>query len=1518
MSLLPTELPFELGSAVELPPIAAHNLTSLLPMNTLPFTLSAKEEEEEVPYGSIGWEIVCRSHTDFQTEIFKTSEMSPPTFSKELSETGLASVSFDLDHYLFGKNLINGRPVEDLFDYENLWEIYFDKKLRFQFLGTAVREVPVDASEVRTASVSGNGIGDVLSWASVYPPNFPNIVRKVETLRDEFGGDTINNVIWNQTSTLLGGIEIARNSQKDELLVAIERTTSDRDSKLEQSNSQAQVVDAERDQYNAVYKDPSSTTAEKKAASKALTEAKNELAKIQTELSQLNIQLADLNLKSSLAAPLRENDSAGRAKLTVKSAGDRKILAAGVFDIESSGISARIEPLPQGVAGGQAKTTFGLFHSPTSWASFFTANIEGTRRLVAEVVDNSLTYTDDFSYNPDTNAYWRIREDHRTIIFETSKDTSVWTEHLRVDDVSWVNGTVSVEFRAELEGNAGVIPPLSAYISSVNATIIPSVDSVMATYMEYLAESQARGTIPYVSVDFTAEADTAGATWVGKPNVEVNEGTDLLTLIKNFAQLQQFDWIMDTGFKLKVFQKVWNEEESDPTLSFHKEDTLVLHEGNAQLTRERNRDRSAIGNSIVGRTASGEYAYMEDEESIIKFQRREMFIEAGNAPDLTTLATVLQSSLAQVADEKSSWRLVVDPGLPGKRVFDDYDVGDWIGVEMINSAGLAVKNAWRVVGIAIQVDADGDTVAELTLQSRMQLLAERLQQQVNNLGSTTSNAGVTLGSAVSAATLIEQAKLSNLLDVSLPPSTDRLEGDVLTWTGSYFTLTTPGDKTVPAAPEITEIASNVYYPETGTSTRAQVQIKWTIPLNTDGSTITDGHHYEVRYRPDTTLPYMATWEEAGQHLWNELYTWNQPTIPPIDNTGWTILFVGFDENETVIQELSPGVRYEFQVRAVDTSTPQHFGDWSEIELFEAAEDSIPPPQPAAPEIASSRLAIQVVHYLGKEEGGTFNLPPDMSHLEVHVGGPAFYPDETTYVGKIVADVSILRGRTPVIQTFQVESTEDVWVRVIAVDRTGNKSSPSKASAPLRTDLIDDAHISDLTASKITAGTISSAIILSGSIKTAEDGARAEMNFEGFRIFTEDDDDASVSLLATPGVNGNYLMIKDPANTSATLAGIDGTGRGSFQSVTVSDDITIQGEDLMEDIINPKSKGVVALGIYESDPVVGAGTGVERGFLEISFIAEESRTYMVCATTEFESTSATNERLLMRLIDFGETTPSLPTTGNPDAVRLSQSVSHLAGAAGVNAYAQVIHAGTFTPGLHRILWTFAGQLGNATISALVATGTPCKSLIWVEDVGLPTTDTVILNDGGIDQAGATVNPDKPAAPKAKATYTKNYACTWSGTYRSNGDFSSSHGNTMVQGDSGADNWLNDARSLMGFNYSQIMSDLRGATIKSCYVTLYANHWYWNDGGTARIGTHNYTSRPGAASGSRVSWQRVSSSNWPKPGKRKVSLGTTIGNEFKSGASKGLILGPTDGSKRQYGRFNGNGQSNEPVLTITYVK
>jgi len=1516
LASLPHKIPFSIGGLVRPGETKAYGFTGVLPKR-LPFTLSALVPIPAIPYGSLGWELICRRYDDFQTELLRTNDFTALTFSRELSALGAASFSLNLDHPLFQQALNTGASIEDLFDYENLWEIRFDGKIRFQVLGTAVVDSQINEVEQRTATVSGSGIAKVLEWATVYPVGFPdNILTKLETLNDPFTSESLNTEVWSNTSVSSGIVMTSLGARK-QADADIDKLTEEYKTINEQLTAATASYNAEKATYAAVMKDKTSTANEKKEALKQLNEAKIAEAKLAQQKTQNLVDTAQATQRKNFAtgSTVYQDDSYGHLKLTRGSAGIT-YLESKDYDFASSGVAVGVEPAPSRSGyDGQAHTIIRVSHNPNAgfvnnlvpdkntsrdFARLYTTRINDNLRLVAECTSNNVTVNEDWEYDVNAQRYWRIRDDNGFMIFDTSADNTLWTERFRCE-YSWPTATVVFQFGLEIIGEVGIGFPLSAYIFKLNDSTIPAVEPAMALFQQLLASAQSRGTIPFVKTAFTDSLDSRGLVWIGEPVVDVAEGTKLSDALKTLSDIQQADWFMDNDFNLKVFQRT-KEDVTIPPVFFTKED-VVFNEAGSQLAKERTRTRDTIANAIIGKNSVGSYAYIEDSSSQTKYQRREAFISAGNSENLESLALVLDATLEEVKNEKTSWRVNVAADQPGRRVFEDYDIGDWISIENIDSAKNITVAQWRVIGIAVSITSDSITTVELTLQSRMQLLAERLKAQVESMSASSISGSTTLGSSVSAATLIQQATLAGLRDVIIP---NPVEGDVLTYANGFWTPVAPGDKTIPNTPEFTTVYSNVYYPADGVSVKAQAQISWNLPTNTDGSMISDGHHFELRYKPDVSADYPALWEEAEDYLWEDLYTWGQPTIPPITNSGWQVMYVGWDETSTVIQELSPGVNYEIQIRAVDSSTPQHFSEWSPIYVFSANKDTIAPPMPAPPVVASSLLGIQVIHYLGQFSGGQFNLPPDMSYLEVHVGGPSFYPDDSTRIGKIIADQGMIRSGTPVIQTFNLESTDNIWVRVVAVDKAGNKSGPSPAVTSTIA-LIDDAHISDLTASKITAGTINASIILGGVIRTAESGARAEMNFEGFRIYSEDDD-PTVALLGNPGSNGNFLLIKDLEDPSITLAGIDGTGRGSFQDITVSDSVTIQGEDLLDEIIYPRAKGVISIGTWNS-PVVAGGVGIERGFLEISFIAEESRTYMIFGITEWESTSNT-DRLVLRLYDSGDLDPTM-TLGT----HIQQAINVGAPTAGGNATAHITHAGTFTPGLHRVLMTFFAYNGVAT----VAPDTNASSLIWVEDVGLPKTDTVIVNDGGVDAYLAPSTPDsKPAPPKPKVEYTKTYSCTWSGTYRSNGDYSSSHGNTMVQGDSGADNWLNDARALCGFNYAQIIKDTKGATIKACYVTLYANHWYWNDGGTARIGTHSYTGRPGSWSGSRVDEQRITSANWPKPGKRKVNLGTSVGNDFKSGAAKGIALGPTTGSKTQYGKFNGNGQANEPVLTIVYVK
>ncbi|MGW8679666.1 fibronectin type III domain-containing protein [Streptomyces sp. NPDC055817] len=332
------------------------------------------------------------------------------------------------------------------------------------------------------------------------------------------------------------------------------------------------------------------------------------------------------------------------------------------------------------------------------------------------------------------------------------------------------------------------------------------------------------------------------------------------------------------------------------------------------------------------------------------------------------------------------------------------------------------------------------------------------------------------------------------------------------------------DTSVPGTPVFVEPFSGQSYLTAEGFTRARVLVAWNAPLNVDGSMVLDGDHYEIRYAVDTDLGYPSNWDQVEQIPWSQMQTWGQPFVNP--DGEWQTMFVAWGESTAQLQDLSPGVGYDVQIRAVDKAG--NTGAWSEITTFVATKDNIPPSTPAAPAVAGSRIAVQVTHQLGKSSGGTFNLESDLDHFEIHVGAvDTFTPDTTTLKGKAPANSGMIQAQIPVVATVQVEETTARWVKVVAVDITGNKSNASTAASATAL-LIDDAHISDLTVSKVTAGTVSASWVMAGEIKTASSGARARMSADGYELYNAGGTRTFFANAATGDVNILGQIISGPS------------------------------------------------------------------------------------------------------------------------------------------------------------------------------------------------------------------------------------------------------------------------------------------------------------------------------------------------------------------------------------------------------
>ena len=399
-----------------------------------------------------------------------------------------------------------------------------------------------------------------------------------------------------------------------------------------------------------------------------------------------------------------------------------------------------------------------------------------------------------------------------------------------------------------------------------------------------------------------------------------------------------------------------------------------------------------------------------------------------------------------------------------------------------------------------------------------------------------------------------------------------------------------GDAAIPGVPVFGTFSTMSYQPGDGLA-MAEINVTWSVPLNTDSSTIVDGDHYEVGIRPTGT-------------------------------TNWQSIMVAFQQTSLMIQQLSPNTSYDFRIRAVDYFNPPNYGAWSAVTSFTSSVDTTPPATPDAPTVAASLIAIQVTHDLGLATGGTYNLPQDMDHFEVYVGtSSSFTPSTASLVGLLTANAAMIVGQIPAVGTFPVDTIvtagATAWVRVIAVDKSGNRSTASAAASSTAL-LIDDSHIGSLTASKITAGAITAAVVIGGSatfsgalsaatgsfigqVQTGTSGAMVTLNPVG-RIDMQNASGASVmvnvdssgNFTVTPS-GGNFFNIGPSAITtnSSLFAGSVATNGISGNSLTItSGGASIAGSLTAGSI---STAGSLSAGSLSTSGTVSASSGWSGAF-----------------------------------------------------------------------------------------------------------------------------------------------------------------------------------------------------------------------------------------------------------------------------------------------------------------------------------
>jgi hypothetical protein len=712
------------------------------------------------------------------------------------------------------------------------------------------------------------------------------------------------------------------------------------------------------------------------------------------------------------------------------------------------------------------------------------------------------------------------------------------------------------------------------------------------------------------------------------------------------------------------------------------------------------------------------------------------------------------------------------------------------------------------------------------------------------------------------------------------------------------------DTSTPAAPSWTtgSFTTQNYIDGTGLP-KGAITVVWTTPVNQDASAITDGDHYEINYRVQ------------GQ-------------------TDWSVLNVAWGTNTLRVADLSVATNYEFRVRGVDKSN--NLGTWSTTETVLSSSDTIAPSTPAGPEIAASSLAIQVKHELGKASGGTFNLENDLAALEVHMSAnTGFTPTADTYVGSLRANRGMMTGQIPAVGTFPINEIGSVYFKVIAVDSSGNKSAASTqvtASAVL----VDSAHISELTVSKVAAGTISSNWLLGANIqtaasgqrvvinqtgihsydaggnelvtidaatgqftlKTALSGSRMEMAADGIKTY-DANGDLSSHLASDPALaGGEYISFR--GTDGGTVASVSALGVATFDQLYAGNGLYIEGDEV-RDLIDERPRGIISWVEINGDSIATTGTSdTIMGRVNVNDF-DTSRAYRFTGLMHFDCNGVSPTYMGIRVRYAWDADPTTASSvlfehqwGGRDPTQTDEfSPIHF-------VFDDTMLTGSGTD-LRFALSTFSSVAG-------IRVQDETWNYLSVEDIG----PTITRQGYSVPATGGGGGGGSPPT-----TYTKTYAATWTGSYQGDGDRRNSNGD-MYHGQ--YDSTQGNQKSVIGFANATIQSDLAGATITKVELALKNKHFYYNDGGTVVIGHHNSTASSAPASYPGGTTSVVNSTNWAKGAAKYVSIGTAFGNGLRDDTIEGIIIGPGDStSKTFYGYFAGyNDATNRPKLRITYTK
>lgn len=737
---------------------------------------------------NVGWEFMVRDGSQLGL-LSIVPHFESVSFMPSLNDIGSGEIVIDFSDPLFSTTTAQGGPGTDILDKDNIWEAYYNGSLIYQWFGETVDIMEVDASsESQTVTISGPGAGQMLTWAKVLPPGFPNVVYKLGALTDQFNSKTLNTTLWNTTlvSDITGGW-VGADGSGDAFIVprastsgipyigsspynAVSSFVSAKIMPLGQDTSPANLAvngsfilgtqgwdtNTSAVQNSGANISLQTTDSEDGDNASCLVITNTATAKQGVEQTLTNLQprtTYQINawVKNVFGSPnvtIGVHDNTNNITGTSMSVGapttwtpisatintGNTANVSLVYSLNSGSVGVNSQFAVDNVQVYRVDTnchtqlSFKDTANPsTNWAAM---RLDWGTQFSGQVSNNNtVTNVVLGYYDPVAHAYWRIREGAGLIYFDASPDNSTWQQLAGISH-TWAPSSVELDFSAwqgalNSSVNKALLSSLNGGDSLAIQQTYVNVPNVGGVFLDLLTQAQTRGTASFITPTFTISADSAGVAWSDTVSMQIANGGDLLTQLQASCAAVSADWRVRPGFYLDVGLP--------GSLGTDLSSSVVFYESGQVITHEHLRIRDSISNYIVAADGSGRIVLTSDSTSISTWNQREGYIETSAPTTLDTLNQIAAATLAEFKSELSQRTVTIPPSLAGATPFVDFNVGDWVGFQEID---LQTISSVRVVAIAISIDKDENVTAELTLETRIQLFVEQMNNLVQKIAAS--------------------------------------------------------------------------------------------------------------------------------------------------------------------------------------------------------------------------------------------------------------------------------------------------------------------------------------------------------------------------------------------------------------------------------------------------------------------------------------------------------------------------------------------------------------------------------------------------------------------------------------------------------------------------------------------------------------------------------------------------------------------------------------------------------------